>query len=111
LFHTALSYHLCFLACSFNNIQKFNTFCFYLFVWHIVVKADAYPVFAAHVVGSINSDIANFQFIRLFCIALYGTSIKLVDAEEAENPASDIKRQYGLRNPKCLKRHLFAITG
>lgn len=80
---------------------------FYLVVRHVVVEADAYPMLGTHVVRSTDSHVAGFQFIYSIGIALDGASIETVDVEEAENPASDIKRQYGLC---CLKRHLLAAA-
>jgi len=65
-------------------------------------------VFAAHVVGSADSRIAGFQLVRLFQIALDCTGVETVDVEETENPASDIKRQYGLRGTKRLGEAKFS---
>ena len=83
---------------------------FYLVVRHIVIEADAYPVFAAHVVGSADSHITGFQLVRLFRIALDCTGVETVDVEKTENFAVHIERQYGLRGAKRLKRHLLAAV-
>lgn len=83
---------------------------FYLVVRHVVIEADAYPMLGTHVVRSAYGHVAGFQFVYSVGIAFDGAGIEAVDVEEAENPASDIKRQDGLRGPKCLKRHLLAAA-
>ena len=52
-----------------------------------------------------------FQFVNHVGVAFNGAGIEFINIEETENLASDIKRQYGLRGTKCLKRHLLAAAG
>ena len=82
-----------------------------LLVRHIVVEADAYPVFAAHVIGGIDRIVASFQYVDFVGVAFDGAGIESVDVEETENFAVCIKHQNGLCGPKCLKRHLLAAVG
>ena len=80
-------------------------------VRHVIVEPDADPMAGTHVVGRTHRIVTGFQFINHVRVALNGAGIEFINIEETENLAPDIKRQYGLRGAKCLKRHLLAAAG
>ena len=75
-------------------------------VCHVVVEADADPIFAIHVVRRIHRTIPLFQSGNLVGRAFEGTRVEPVDIEITENLIPYVKRQDGAGGGKCLKGHL-----